>query len=710
MPVIEECIKERSPITTLNTLDGNIISYSTQYNGVKLLENQTFDTKIKIINKDINSSTTATCFSSDANLLAFANSNIINILDLHTKKIIKSIKTLSQKIDILTFCNNSEYIIAGSHSGRVYQYRYDNSALLSRLCSFPYIQQKNKNSFISAFSVIENKLACSGVGGAIFIIDLYSQVQRKVLLDKGERVNALCFIDKNIVVSGDVSGKILVHQLHKRAKTKIIDAPFKNIKQIIKMPNPNFIMISSDTNYVAIADIKNSKIVHSKYAKFETNITHITLASDESVLVALENYKILNLELSSVAKLKSLIIHNSLYEAFKLVNNEPMLQDTLEHKLLEKRYHSIYTEALNALMNQNKNLAKGIIDPLKEIQSKKQEINSLFMAFENYNRFKVLYLEKKHSLAYALCKKYPALQQTPLYIKLQERFKDSFTNALRHIKIGKDEHAVGLMNEYITVTSKREIIKLLLNKDIKFLAFLQAIDEKDFQTIEELKHKNEIFIQTPTYVSLKQSINKTISKIDSFVNQGDLVKAQKLLATFKNSSHVNQELKRIHTNLQNMQELLYAYEKNDFKSCYEILDTNPPLNSSQLGVLLNKHWAKLIHECEEFALKGNAKGIKTALNTLISISTRKNKIGDLLRVSFHSKIKASLANKRFKNAENIIYSYIDIFGTDTEIRSLMHAYELMSKNTLAITQDQNRQVKRDKWRDSKLIMEMESNS
>ena len=707
MPIAKEFIRERSPITALTKLNDKTIAYSTQYSGAKIIDNENFDTKIKIIHKELNSETTAICFSPDENLLAFANSNIINILNIKTKKIIKVIKTLSEKITILIFSSDSYYIIAGSDTGRVYQYRYDSSALLARLCSFPHKQKRDNNSYISAFTILNNKLACSGSGGALYLIDLL-QTKKEILIKQGERINALCFIDDKTLVSANTMGTISIHSLASTCRAKTIDAPFTNIKNIIKMPNPNYVMISSDTNYVAIADIQNSKIAHSKYTEFETTVSHLVSVSEESIFVALDNNKIINIQIGSPSKLKSLIIHNSLYEAYRLVENEPMLQGCIEYKLLEKRYESIYHDTLTALMNQNKNLAKSIIDILRGVRSKEQEINSLFIAFEQYNRFKLLYLEKKYALAYAICNKHEALKLTPLYLKLEENFKDSFINAQRHMKMGKDKHAVDLMHEYITVTSKRDIIKLFLNRDIKFHTFLKAIDEKDFQTIEELKYDNALFIKAPTYVSLSQTIEKSIKKIDLCIEQNDLVKAKKLLSNFKNTSHVNRELKRLYEKLNNMQNLQDAYEINNFKRCYEILDSHHPLNSTQLGILLNKHWAKLINECEEHALNGNAKGIKTTLDTLISISTRKNKIGDLLRVSFHSKIKASLANKRFKNAENIIYSYIDIFGSDNEIKSLMNAYEVMSKKSLAITQEQDERVRRDKWMESELIMESDS--
>lgn len=705
MSLVNELINERSQITSLSLLDDKTLAYTTQYGSVKLLDTTELKTKIKINTQDIGSQTTAICFSPNTGLLAYANKNIIHILDLNTKLILKTIKTLSENIEIMTFCANSTYLIAGSSNGRVYQYRYDNSALLSRLCSFSQIKKKYTDSYVSALCSYKNKIACAGTGGALFVIDLHSH-ERLVALKKGSRVNALCFIDEDTLISADINGVIKIHALNPHLIKTKIDAPFNNIKQIIKMPNPHFILISSDTNYIAIADIYKGKIAHSKYAEFKTKINYVAVPNEESILVALTNNKILQLQLPTPTQLKSHIINNSLYEAYKLIENEPMIHESLEYKLLEKRYEQIYKDILHALMNQNKSLALSIAQVLKGVRVKEHDIKALFNAFENYDRFKILYLEKKYALAYAICNKHKALQQTPLYMKLEEVFKEQFINAQRHIYNNKIEHAKALMSDYITITSKRQLIKLFLDQDPKFMAFLKAIDEKDFQTIEELKLINETFTQAPTYISLSHTIKRNIDKIDILINQGDLEKAKNLLFKFKNSSLVNQDLKRLNQKLQDMTQLQNAYTIDDFKKCYEILDIYPHLNSTELGILLNKHWAKLISECEDYALKGNAKGIKTTLDTLIKISTRTNKIGDLLRVSFHSKIKASLANKNFKNAENIIYSYIDIFGNDTEISSLMHAYEVLSKTKLAITQNQHQRGERDQWINSEILMQI----
>ncbi|DAB30787.1 MAG TPA: hypothetical protein CFH84_02130 [Sulfurimonas sp. UBA12504] len=705
MPKIYPYAKERSEIISFNRLNKSSLAFATKYSGAKILDIHKHTTILKLVHKELGSLTTAICFSRDAKMMAFANTNIIYVVDLETKGLVKNIKIPNEKIELLSFCPASTYVIAGTDCGRVYQYRYNHSAILSRLCSFPHKARDTQHNFVSSFAMYNDKLACSGQGGAIFLIDLHSKIQRDVLIEQGSRVNALCFIDENTLISANIDGDVIVHSLQNLQELKRIDAPFKNIQDIVQTPNNNYVIVSGNTNYVALLDIKKGKVAHAKYISFEKKVNKITLLHDESLFVALEDSEILNVKLPNREELKELVMKNALYEAYRLIENEPILDATIEYKLLEKRYKDIYKEALNALINQNLTIAQQCVSPLKGIRSKEREISDLFKAFEHFSRFKILYSEKKYALCFAMCSKYNALKLTSIYEKIEEAWRESFKNAYKYLSVNDTQSAKALLHEYLTVLNKREIIKLLLVQDNDFMSFLRAIEVNDFQTVDELSHKNKIFLEAPTYISLNQSIEKNIKKIERFIKQGELQKAKEHLQLFKNSSFMQEELKRLIRSLNAMIRLQNAYKTNNIKTCYEILDTNKSLNASKLGILLNKRWALLVSKCEEYALQGDAKSIKLALANLISISTRTDKIGDLLRVSFQSKIKASLFAKNYTSAHNIIYSYIDIFGNDNEMKSLMKTYEYLSSQKLAITFEQGERTPRDAWLSSELIME-----
>ena len=127
------------------------------------------------------------------------------------------------------------------------------------------------------------------------------------------------------------------------------------------------------------------------------------------------------------------------------------------------------------------------------------------------------------------------------------------------------------------------------------------------------------------------------------------------------------------------------------------------LQNTHLAKLLESHWKKLINKCEISALMGDIKSVKKTLDELLFINTRRAKIGDLLRLSFYTKIKQLLAKKQYKKAETLLYSFIDIFGIDDDLQHLILRYEKLSKTKLAITIGENLHKARDEWVKSDIL-------
>lgn len=704
---INECVNTRSEITELKVLGDKLIAYSTKLHGLKFYSLEESKTTLNLSSEFLNSQTAAIAFSKDSKHVALANAQVIDILHIPSNQLIKKIST-DEDLEILAFDLSSMYIIAGTKSGRVLQYRYNEISLLSRLCSFPANQEidrsKIKQNFVSAFAFHKNKIACSGYGGSIVIIDLHSLSHKEILTHDKVRTDALCFADKEIIISGNIDGIIHVRSLQDKNFHKQISVPFSRIKKILLMPNPEYIMVSGDSNSVAIVDIKRYKIARSKYIEFEDKIQHIALLDDETMVVALKNMKILAVELPSIEKLKSLILHNSLDEAFKLIENEPMLMGSNEHKELKKKFDKVYLDALDALINHKKNFALQITGMFKEIPLLKEKIKLLFEAFDYYPRFQVLCAEQKLSLAYAMAYKYPALQHTWQYKRMEEAWKSAFINAQKQVLLGNKENAKMYLNAYVTVLSKKELIQLILKNNSEFIQFLKAIANKDFATVDKLASQYSIFTEIPTYIALNEEMDTHLQQAKKYVEKGVIKSASIYLDKIKDMPKMKDEFIKLNKKCKTILKLNEFYEQNNFNSCYEMIDTNRYLSSIKLAVLLEKHWYKVIHTCEEYALQGNIREIKNTLGELMKLRTRRDKIGNLLRLSFHAKIKILMAKKAFKQAETVIYSYIDIFGLDQEVGAIMKTFEIKSSSKLAITHTENYRPKRDAWINSEIIM------
>ena len=708
MLVKQACYKARSEITALSVLEDNSFIFSTKIHGAKIFSHESCSATQNLSIELLGAKTTAVAFSQKSNLLAFANGNIIYVINTQNKMLLQTIRTNEGEINLLEFVPETKYLVTGTTNGRVMQYRYDGRSPLSRLCSFGRIlkdrNSRVKTNYVSAFSFHKERFAVAGYGGLITVLKMNSYTNRHNITASKVRVSALCFLNDYKLISANIDGFVQIHSLKKHHSVKNIVTPFRNINTILVMPNPRYIMVSAEDKNLILIDTLSAKVVSPSYLKFKENVLQIKLTKDKNLIVVLQNRELLKIQLPTTEHLKTFLFRNELDQAYNLIEKDPMLQGTREHKRVEVMYENLYTQAVEALINSNTKEARKLMQKFSAIKSKKDDVNSIFKAFEHYPRFKTLYLEKKYALAYAMSEKHPALKRTKQFKIMEEVFKDAFTFAQKQILIGREDVAKEILSVYATVVSKKPILKLVLNQNKDFIDFLKAINEKNHLLVEKLVEKNQMFSQIPTYVTLKNSTQKSIDEIRKALDLGEVDNAIALIKQLLDAPNLKDELQELYKEAKLVQNLQDSYKDNDFKSCYQILDSTNSLHNLELSKLLEAHWSKLMNKCEESALIGDIKNIKNTLGDLISVKSRLGKIGDMLRLSFHTKIKALMAKRSFKSAENIIYSYIDIFGQDSEIFSIMKTYEKVTKSKLAITDAKYFSLPRDNWLNSSLIM------
>jgi WD40 repeat protein len=699
MSTTSNCLKARSQITNFTLYNDNIF-YSTEFHGLKVLSKDNCNDLLSFTHEFLNHETTAVAFSPNGLYCAFCTANRVYIVNLQDKTLLKCITSIEQTIISLYFDLSSNYIIVGTKKGRILQFKYNQSTLLARVISYKYKKMNNMHgNILTAISFYKEYLISAYYDGTIEITNLYTKVHFKSLKHSNASIHIALMLDDNRLVSATSNGRVHLQNLNSTKAVQEINTPFTSISQIILMPKTNYLLVSSYSNTIALINLKKAKIEHTKFIVLKEDIYTVALLDENTLAVVLKDNSIVKVGIPSADDLKSHILHNSLDKAYALIESNHMLYDTPEYHILQTQYKKIYLNAVEALINQNKNAALILTNIFKDTPAKKEEIQLLYRAFENYQRFVGLYLDKKYALAYHISAKFPALQLTHQYRQMEKIFKDIFLNAQRHILLGNRGSAAALLNEYITVASKRDLIKLILDNNKVFVEFLKVTQEKNFTKVNELAKQYPLLSKIPTYKILEDSMDSYLYDIELHIKKGEVKEAKTAIKNLQTNSSRIETLKN---KLYHYEKLQDVYKNDDFKACYETLDSYTHLNGTDLGEMLNKHWIKIIQKCEEFALNGNIKGIKITLKELMSIESRKGKVGDLLRVSFHVKIKQLLATSKFKSAQNIIYSYLDIFGNDNEIDYIMKQYEKISNQKLAITQ--NVKTSRHSWLNSEIIM------
>lgn len=317
-----------------------------------------------------------------------------------------------------------------------------------------------------------------------------------------------------------------------------------------------------------------------------------------------------------------------------------------------------------------------------------------------YNRFSELCTQKKYSLVYAMSIKYPYLQQTTHYKNIEIIWNKSFQQAQKEILNGDINKAKEILHKYITVTSKREIIKFLTQDSDIYIESIQAIKEKRYQKVYDLSMKTKTLVHLPAYILFNKEIQDDITTINLLIKEENIESAKMYMNKYKGIEYLSEYILKSSIHCKDIQALHNAYEENDFIKCYEIIDSSEYLESSQIAILLERHWKKLIYKCEIYAQNGKIQDIKTTFGELIKVQTRRAKIGNLLKISFHYQIKLFVSEKNYIDAESLIYSYIDIFGQDNELKNIMNLFETRVNKKLALSITQNEKYSKDFWTNS----------
>ena len=701
MPKSTHCFRAHSTIMDLAVLDNSTIIFSTKNSGIRVIDKDDYTVLSNILPQELESAD-ITVFSPDGQFVALVERNVINIMILKNEKILKTIKISDKSIDTLHFDETSNYIIIGTNEGRVLQYRYNSNTQLSRLCSFPYHYpdekpEKVKDNYVSAITSYEGKMACSGYGGTIFVMDLHIRNNKQIINRSRIKVQKLCFIDKETLVSGNQDGVLEIIDLNSPKNIRRLNAPFTNIKHIVVMPNKDYILVASDKNFISLINIKTLKIIDNRYLEFDEKIEKLVKKDEKSLLVVLKDKSVENIELLNLSTLRKYIEQNKLYKAYKLLLKAPMLRGSKEEEELQRRYKQTLQEAIKLLIKGDKLYAQELLRNLQTIPSKKSEIELIFTAFDHYAKFQKMFHDQKLHIAYSMCEKFPAFKFTREYKSLERRWQEVFKKAEKEMMLNNIESARVLLNDYMLIHSKRTLIQFILYKNKEFIKFLQALKKKEFKQLNELAKEHQNFAKFDHYKSLHSEIEDSLDEAQRLIDNGNTHLAQVIIDDIEENPRYETAAQKLQTHCDLVEQLYKNYNEDELLKCYTLLDKHKSLSKVDLSVYLEAKWQQRIQECEVYAFKGQVKKLENELGELKQLPSRSDKVGDLLRLAYQKKILYTMQQKEFSQAVEVIQIYTSSFGLDLEINNLIKEYVFLSKSKLNLKPEQARRKPRDFW-------------
>lgn len=695
------CYSSATTPTALYYFDTQHFALITQEHTIEIVSIATCLAKNNFSINILDPNTTAIAFALHKPLMALAKGEQIYIIDTDSHKVIHHIQTQEGSIEKLSFVHGGPYLVSGTAHGRVMFYRYDGSTHIARLCSFPYRSHHqediSKRNYVSAIAHKNHLLICSGYGGAVILINLLSHKKEAVFEDFYTKTTLLYFINDQEFIAVNSDGLLIVYDYITYEKKKILNTSQRDIFAASTLESKHYILLFSRSNTIILFDTQNYKILQHHFLSFQKNILAGEIFDAKTLILLFEDATLQKIELPTQADLQRSIAKGDLYQSLALLQNNKMLQESLAAKQLEGHYKKFLASLLNRAIQHNNQRYLQPAKAFETLSSRRNDYKNLLLAYKNYPRLLQLLQERKYALFYALCKTYPFLELTPAFLKVEAIYKDHYKQAQKYLLLHKKREALELLEPFLTVPQKRPMIDLLLRYNSEFLRFIHAIATRDYTTILQLLDVYPHFAEIPNYIELKTELTKLLESIDRAINLSDLDHAFELITEAHDNPLIQKEIQHYYSKALRAGRLIHYYEQNNFVKCYETIDRHPQLLSMQLAKLLQRHWSKLMKECEKDALNGNLASLRKRLGSLLWIHTRREKIGDLLRLSFQTKITQALQESNCSTAENLIYSYEDIFGSDSEIKKIMQDYKNKCSKNLAITLNSDEPYNRDKW-------------
>ena len=600
---------------------------------------------------------------------------------------------------------HSDYLLAGTKNGRVMLYNYKHKALMFRLYSFRKKSKEEKVPQLTAAAFYQHYLAIGSSHGTIVIFNRNSHHKYATLPITNRSVSALAFLHEEQLVAATPDGEIIFSTLDKSTQNNTIRTSLTQITQMILLPQSNFLLLHNAQNKIALFDTANKKIVCYDFMTFNENIAYISLPSKHELHILFYNKTEHVIHFEGEEKLTSYIEEDEILKAYTLLEKEPWLKTSQAYLLLEQIYQSNYAKALAALRNTEEEKAHNFLKTYLQIPQKKEAVTALFKDFKSFQRLKELVKEEKYTLIYALCEKFPSLKHTKEYQQTEKQFSNAYANAQKQMHLGNYTHAKEILFPFANIQTKKNMINFILKKNDDFLSFLHALEEKNFQKIETLSKKHPQFKEISAYKDLQKQLQTALQQLQKLIDNARIEEALSKIKELEQIPFVAHKVEQLHNRIIAIKPLLRYYEEDNFKKCYELIDTNNHIFAKlKLYKLLEDHWEKIMKKCEIFALNYDLNGIKNTLGELIQVKTRSEKTGDLLRIAFVLKIIKETTSTDYTAAQGFIYSYIDIFGMDVEIRYIMRYFEQKSHKKLAITLEQNKKTMRNGWQYNKLIV------
>jgi len=644
-------------------------------------------------------------FSPNGKYLAYSekDQSVVRIIDLQAQKLHHSFPTLQNQIETLCFDPSSSYLIAGSVTGRVYLWNLFATGQVSRLSSFPeytpHLFSQPKVNYVSSacFSPSGELVATSGYGGSIVITNIHTEVSAKRITPDHVRINSLCFINEEYLAAGNIEGgldiiDLKVSQVRKHFQTRLGD-----INALCASSSGSYLLVSGHTKYISLIDLKEQKILNPEYIQLGSKITRMDITPEDVLIVGCEDGSVHLFHLCPQELLQLRINTASYTQSYELIHKFPLLQESSLLQTLEEAWNDTLMQAITLVQEKRVDEATRVLNRFSNVPSKNNIIKEFQGLVTNFERFKTAVKHENYALAYSMAEHVDLLKHTDPFRDMEDIWDTIFLKAQTYIIKGQTHKLFKVLEPFSRVNVKLCFIQVLLHQPERFIEFTHLINSHSYDKIFEITKFYPCLKEIQSYQKIINATDDLYEKFRQHIFSRDYALAESEQEALSHIAYMKSRRKELSALLELAKKLESYYQDGNLSSCYTLIDTHQELKVLPLVKELEHAWSAKMKEAEKEALLGHTKEIKTILGDLLTLRSRAQKIGTLLRLSCLTQIKLLVIRRQLSLLQQTIDTYIKIFGYDTELHNLILKLGKEKIANIELTQEQEYRRPRTLW-------------
>ena len=519
-------------------------------------------------------------------------------------------------------------------------------------------------------------------------------IMKAIFLSK----NRLLTIDKGLgaVIWNIYSGKILTR----------LQGIHDDVTKLVTGVKDKFLFVGTSLGYILLYDLDTYKLLAKKYIKLQSTITALEFYEEKNQLLigTAEGDLLFYNVYEGEDELRVLLKKKQYSEIQKRAEQNPVLTYTKIYDLVANLWEKTLEKARRCLEREDTETAMALFEDFKSIPAKNKIIQKVLREYADFGKFVAQAKKGNMPLAYGLANQHPMYKDSKIFKQLEARWQKAFVMAQKYALDPKGiDKAKEILAPYRGISEKTKLIQELLTQGEVYKRFRVALAQKEFRICFELIHHHPFLMEFPEYRMLMDYGDSLYFKAQTLIQKGETHQAIKLLRILEDFPDFKEDAKQLVIDIESKQEFFIAIRENDLVSAYNLLAVSEDLYETEAGQKLEQQWEEDLEKAREYAIEGDAMGVKNALSKYLKISSKYNSIATMFSLCYIVQLEQGIRKKlERKVLENGIKRYVLMFGIQEQIESFFQIFKKYYKDT-KLNIEKLKQGSFEMWRPSMIV-------